>query len=160
GAAVEDVHHGHGQLLGVDAANVVIQAGAQALGRGLGAGQRGAQDGVGAQAALVGGAVQVDEHLVDGHLVQHIGADQGLGDLGVRVLVGTLLAIAVVAALVAVPQFASLIDAGGGAGGDRGAAHGAVLQVDLHLYGGVAPAVQDLAAYYVYDFDHLLHEIL
>ena len=40
---------------------------------------------------------------------------------------------------------------------DGGAAHGAVLQVDLHLHGGVAAAVQDLAAQDVNDFDHLLH---
>ena len=38
-----------------------------------------------------------------------------------------------------------------------GAAHGAVLQIDLHLNGGVAAAVQDLAAQNVNDLDHLLH---
>ena len=158
GAAVEDVHHGHGQHLGVGAADVVVQGGAQALGCGLGAGQGGAQDGVGAQAALVGGAVQLDEHLVDGHLIQHVGADQGLGDLGVHVVHGLHHALALVAALVAVPQLAGLIDAGGGAGGHRGAAHSAVLQVDLHLHGGVAAAVQDLAAQNVYDLNDLLHD--
>ena len=156
-AAIKDVHHGHGQLLGVDAADIVVQRSTQALSSGLGAGQRGTQDGVGAQAALVGGAVQLDEHLVDGHLVQHVGADQGLGDLGVHVLHGSLNALAVIAALVAVPQLAGLVDTGGSAGGDRSAAHGAVLQIDLHLDGGVAAAVQDLAADDIYDFDHLLH---
>ena len=157
GTAVEDVHHGHGQLLGVHAADVVIQAGAQALGSGLGAGQRGAQNGVGTQAALVGSAVQIDEHLVDGHLIQHVGADEGLGDLGVHVLHGGLNALAVITALVAVTQLAGLVNTGGSAGGDRSAAHGAVLQIDLHLNGGVAAAVQDLAAQNVNDLDHLLH---
>src|SRR5699024_11272603 len=64
-AAVEDVHHGHGQNLGVDTANVVVQGDAQALGSGLSAGQRSTQDGVSAQLGLVGGAVQLDEGLVD-----------------------------------------------------------------------------------------------
>ena len=141
GAAVEDVHHRHGQLLGVDAADIAVQAGAQALGRRLGAGQGRAQDGVGTQAGLVGGAVQVDQGLVDGGLIQDIHADQALGDLGVDVLHSLFHALAVVAALVAVPQLAGLIDAGGSAGGHGGAAHSAVLQIDLHFHSGVAPAV-------------------
>ena len=66
----------------------------QALGRGLGTGQRGAQNGVGAQTGLVGGAVQLDHGLVDGHLIQDVHADQALSDLGVHVLHGVLNAFA------------------------------------------------------------------
>ena len=110
GAAVENVHHRHGQLLGVDTADIVVQAGPQALSGSLGTGQRGAEDGVGPQAALVGGAVQVNEHLVDGNLIQHIGTDQGLGDLSIYVLNRGLNTFAHVAALVAVAQLTGLID--------------------------------------------------
>ena len=159
GAAVEDVHHGNRQLLGVDAADIVVQGGAQRVGGGLGAGQGSAKDGVGAQAVLVGGAVQINEHLVDGGLVQHVGADEGLGDLGVHALHGLQHALAQVAALVAVPELAGLIDAGGSAGGNGGTAHGAVLQINLYLDGRIAAAVQNLAADYVYNFDHLLHGV-
>ena len=106
---------------------------------------------------LLGGAVQVDQGLVDGGLIQDIHADQALGDLGVDVLHSLFHALAVVAALVAVPQLAGLIDAGGSAGGNSGTAHGAILQVHLDLNGGVAAAVQDLTAQDVNDLDHLLH---
>ncbi len=106
---------------------------------------------------LVGGAVQLDEGLVDGGLIQHVHAHQALGDLGVHVLHGGEHALAQVAALVAVAELAGLVDAGGGAGGHGGAAHGAVLQVDLHLNGGIAAAVQDLAAQDVNDLNDLLH---
>ena len=158
GAAVEDVHHGHGQDLGVGAADIVVQGGAQGLGRRLGAGQGSAQNGVGAQLGLVGGAVQLDEGLVDGGLIQHIHAHQALGDVGVHVLHGGEHALAQVTALVAVAELAGLIDAGGGTGGHGGAADGAVLQVDLHLNGGIAAAVQDLAAQHVNDLNDLLHD--
>ena len=156
-AAVEDVHHGHRQGLGVDAADIAVQGHAQALGSGLGTGQGGAQNGVGAQTALVGGAVQVDEGLVDGHLIQHVHAHQALGDLGIHVLHSSEDALAQVAALVAVPELAGLVHAGGSAGGHSGAAHGAVVQIDLHLNGGIAAGVQDLTAQDVYDLDDLLH---
>jgi hypothetical protein len=156
-AAVENVHHGHGQGLGVDAADIVVQGGAQALGSGLGAGQGGAKNGVGAQAGLVGGAVQGDEGLVNGGLVQHVHAHQALGNLGVHVLHGGEHALAQVAVLVAVPELTGLMHAGGSAGGHGGAAHGAVLQIDLHLHSGVAAGVQNLPAQYVYDLNDLLH---
>ena len=156
-AAVENVHHGHGQNLGVGAADIVVQGGAQGLGRCLGAGQGSAQDGVGAQLGLVGGAVQLDQSLVDGGLIQHIHAHQALGDVGVHVLHGGEHALAQVTALVAVAELAGLIDAGGSAGGNSGTAHGAVLKIYLNLNSGIAAAVQDLTAQDVNDFDHLLH---
>ncbi len=152
-------HHGHGQLLGVNAADIVVQGDTQGVGGGLGTGQGGAQNGVGAQTVLVGLAVQLDHGLVDGGLVQHVHADQALGDLGVHVLDSGLHALAHIAALVAVAELAGLIDTGGGAGGHSGPAHGAVFQVDLYLDGGIAAAVQNLTADYVYNFDHLLHSV-
>ena len=156
-AAVEDVHHGDGQGLGVDAADIVIQAGAQGLSGGLGHGQGTAQDGVGAQAALVGSAVQLDHGLVDGHLVQGVHADQALSQLGVHVGHGLLHALAQVAVLVAVAQLAGLVHAGGSAGGHSGAAHGAVLQDDLHLDGGIAAGVNNFTAEDINNFKHLFH---
>ena len=160
GAAVEDVHHRHGQLLGVDAADIAVQAGAQALGRRLGAGQGRAQDGVGTQAGLVGGAVQVDQGLVDGGLIQDIHADQALGDLGVDVLHSLFHALAVVAGLVAVTQLASLEDTGRSTGRNSSAAHvcaGVALNVNLNLNGRVAAGVHNFAADYINNFNVALH---
>ena len=156
-AAVEDVHHGHGQGFGVDAADIVVQAHAAGGGAGLGAGQGGAQDGVGAESGLVGGAVELDEQLVDRGLIQHVQADKRLGDLAVDVLDRLQHALAAVTALVAVAQLAGLVDAGGSAGGNGSAADGAVVQRDLDLNGGVAAGVQNLSGHHVNDFKVLFH---
>ena len=64
-AAVEDVHHRHRQHVGVDAAEVAVERQLELVGRGLGHGQRHAEDGVGAEPGLVVGAVEVAQHAVD-----------------------------------------------------------------------------------------------
>ena len=160
GAAVEDIHHGHGQGLGVGAADIGVQGQAQGLGRGAGAGQGHAQDGVCAQAGLVGGAVQVDHGLVDEGLVHGVHAGEGLGDLAVDGVHGLEHALAQITALVAVAELTGLVNAGGSAGGHGGtAAVGvqAVLHIDLHLHGGIAAAVHDLAADDVDDLKKFFH---
>ena len=157
GTAVQYVHHRHGQGLGIDAADIVIKAVAGGLGRGLGAGQRSAQNSIGAQTGLVGGAVYLNEHFINRSLIQNIQAQHGLGDLTVDVFHGHLYALAVVAALVAVAKLAGLVHSGGRAGGHSGPADGPVIQRDLYLHGGVAPGVQDLSCHDVYDFKILFH---
>ena len=156
-AAVEDIHHGHGQLLCVNAADIVVQGGAQALSRGLCAGQGGAQDGVGTQAALVGRTVQGNQLLVNRHLIQHILTHQGIADLGIDVVHSVLDALAQITALIAVTQLTCLINAGGRTGGNRSTAHSTVFQIDLYLNCRVAAAVQDLAADDINNLNHLLH---
>ena len=48
-------------------------------------GERSGDDGVGAEAGLVRGAVEIDECQVDAPLVVGLGAEQGVGDLAVHV---------------------------------------------------------------------------
>ena len=158
-AAVENVHHGNGQGLAVDAAQIAVQGHAQSLGSGPGHGHGHRQDGVGAQAGLVGGAVQIDHGLVDLGLVQGVHADDGVSDLGVDVGDRFGHGLAAVG-LAAVPQLAGLIDAGGSAGGHDGPAHDAVVQVDLRLHGGVAPGIENLTGMNIQDFKILFHNEL
>ena len=61
GAAVDDVHHRHRQDAGRDAADVLVERQAGRHGAALADGQGDAEDGVGAQAALVRRAVQLDQ---------------------------------------------------------------------------------------------------
>ena len=63
-------------------------------------------------------------------------------------------ALAHVACLVAVALFHRLMRAGRGARGDGGTAHGAVFKDHVHLDGGVAAAVEDLARVDVDDRAH------
>ena len=63
-------------------------------------------------------------------------------------------ALAQVALLVAVTQLHRLVRACRGAGGNGGAAHGAVFQRHIHLDGRIAAAVEDLASVDVDDRGH------
>ncbi len=56
-AAVEDVHHGRGQDAGVDAAEIAVERELEGVGGGAGDGHGDGEDGVGAELALVLGAV-------------------------------------------------------------------------------------------------------
>jgi hypothetical protein len=154
GAAVDDVHHRHRQHAAVHAAEVAVQRQARFFGRGAGHGHRHGQHRVGAQAALVVGAVQVDQRLVEEVLLGGVEAQHRLGDLGVDVLDGLEHALAEVARLVAVAQLDGFARAGGRARGHGRAAHGARLQQHVAFDGGVAARVQDLAADDVNDCAH------
>ncbi len=80
-AAVDDVHHRHGQQVGVRPAEVAEQRQAGGLRGRLGHGERDAEDRVGPEALLVGGAVQVDHGLVDQALLGGVEAEDRGGDL-------------------------------------------------------------------------------
>ena len=143
-AAVDDVHHRHRQQVGVGAADVAEQRQAGRLGGGLGGGERDAEDRVGAELGLVGRAVEVEHRLVDEALVVGVEADDRAGDRVDDAADGLLHALAEVA-LAAVAQLDRLEGAGGGAAGHGRAAERAVLEEHLHLDGGVAARIEDLA---------------
>ena len=156
-AAVEHVHHRHGQGLRVHAADVVIKAHAGGLGCRLRRREGRAEDGVRAETGLVRGTVYLDKHLVDRGLVKRVEADHRLGDLAVDVLDRKLNALAAVTAFVAVAQLAGFVHTGGCTGGDSRTADGAVVQRDFYLDSRVAAGVKDLAPHDVYYFKILLH---
>ena len=147
GAAVEHVHHRHRQqrrlAAAVELGEVAVERLAGVHRRRLGRRQGDAQQRVGAEAALVRGAVELDHRLVEGALLGGAGADQRRGDLAVDVgdRPGDALAGPGVAA---VAQLDRLELAGRGAGGHRGEAAGAGLERDFDLDGRVAARVEDL----------------
>ena len=143
-AAVDDVHHRGGQQPGADAAQVAEQRQPAVVGRGMGVGQRDAEDRVGAEVLLVLGAVEFDHPLVDGDLIEGVHAAQLVGQLVVDVVDGLQHPLAEVFRLVAVAQFPGLVDAGAGAAGHGRAAERAVGQLDVDLDGRVAAAVENL----------------
>ena len=156
-AAIDDVHHRHRQGAGRGAADIAIQRQVVRDRGGLGAGERDAENGVGADPALVLGAVELDQDLVDLDLVLHRHVAQGFVDLVIDGLDRLQHALAEIAVLVAVAQLDRLVGAGGGAGRNCGAADRAVLQHDVDLDRGIAAAVQDFAAD---DVDDGGHEVL
>ena len=147
GSGVDDVHEGHGQHVGVDAAEVAVERQGAALGGGSGCGEGDGEDGVGAEARFVSGAVGGPHGGVDAELVEGVLADEGGGEFAADVLHGLQDAFAAVAAAVAVAQFVGFVFAGGGAARHGGAADEAVGEGDFGFEGGVAPRIQDFTAF-------------
>ena len=117
-------------------------------------GERHAENGVGAEPALVRRAVELDHDLVDLDLLLDVHVAERFEDLAVDGGDRLLHALAEIARLVAVAQFDRLMRAGGGAGRHRRAAHRAVLQHHVDLDGGIAAAIENFAADDVDDGGH------
>ena len=81
-AAVEHVDHGHGQDLGIGAAEVFEERLAERRGGGLRVGERDAENGVGAELGFGFGAVEIDHDAVHRQLVKGVDAHECGGDLG------------------------------------------------------------------------------
>ena len=154
-AAVEDVHHGRGQDAGVDAAEVAVERELERGGRGAGAGHGDGEDGVGAELGLVLGAVDGDHGGVDEALVGGVHAGEFGGEDGLDVLDGVEDAFAHVVGLVAVAELDGFVLAGGGAGGDGGAAHGSAGEGDVGFDGGVSAGIEDFAGGNGDDLSHV-----
>ena len=153
-AAVEDVHHRHRQQVGVGPADVAVERQPGRLGRGLGHGERDAEDRVGAEVGLVGGAVELDHRLVDLALVVGAEALDGRADLLDHRVDGLLHALAEVA-VAAVAQLDGLELPRGRAARHGRAAERAVVEQHLDLDGGVAARVEDLAGADSFDGCHV-----
>ncbi|MPM30051.1 hypothetical protein SDC9_76593 [bioreactor metagenome] len=154
GATVEDVHHRHGKDVGRRTADVAVERQVGRLCGGVGDGQRDAEDGVGAQLALVRGAVEFEHGLVEEALLGGLEAQQLGGDLLDDVLDGLQDALAAVARIVAVTQLDGLELPGRSAGRDVGAALGVVVEDDLDLDSRVAARVENLAGVDEFDACH------
>jgi hypothetical protein len=109
-----------------------------------GGGHGHADDGVGAQACLGVGAVQVDQSGVQIGLAGPGPAAQQVGDLAGDRADRAEHALPAVAARVAVAAFDGLPAAGGRSGRHSGGPGAAVLRPDRHPQGGPAAGVEDL----------------
>ncbi len=154
-AAVDDVHHRHRQGARMRAADIAVERQVRLGRRRLGHRQADAQDCVGAQARLVLGAVQLDHRGVERFLLARLQARDSVEDLAVDGIHGLAHALAAIALLVAVAQFDRLMRAGRGAGRHGRTPLGAGFQRDIHLDGGIAPAVQDFTGAKVGDAAHV-----
>ncbi len=137
----------------VRAAQVPEQLQARGFGGGAGHRERDAEQGVRAEAGLVRGAVQIQQDLVDGALLDRVQADDGGRDLVEHTLDGLLHTLAAVA-FAAVTQFDGLMLTGGGTGGHGSPGQGAVVEGDLDLDGGVSARIEDLASSDLFDDGH------
>ena len=153
GAAVDDVHHRHGQHVGVRAADVTEQRKPGRLRCGLRDRQRHPEDRVGSQPGLVRRAVEVEESLIHQPLIVGAQPDDGGCDLVENGLDGLLHTLAAVAGP-AVAQLHRLVLTRGGARGHRGPRERAVGQGQLDLDRRVATGIEDFASSDLLDDGH------
>ena len=142
-AAVEDVHHGYGQGVGIHATNIAVERQAQGIRRGFGNRQAGAENGICAQFGFIRGAVQLEHHHINRHLLGGVPTDQRISDVVVDIVHCLRNALAQVAALVAVAHFERFVHARRCPRGDGGAAPAAVSQHNLDFYRRVAAGVKN-----------------
>ncbi len=116
-AAVDDVHHGHGEAVCVAAADIFVEGEIEIVGSGLGYGERYSEDGVGAEVALGLCAVECEHCLVDTDLVKSRHAYESVGDGAVYVGHSLGNTLAHITVFVAVAKLESLVYAGRCTGG-------------------------------------------
>ena len=146
GAAVDDVHHRHGQDFGVRAAEVFVEWKAKLRGGGFGRSQRDGEDRIGAENFFGRGAVEREHGGIDCRLLRAALADDGRGDLAVHVLDGLEHSLAQEAGFVAVAELDGFIFSGGCAGRHRGASDRPALEPDVNFNRGIAARVDHFAA--------------
>ena len=112
-----------------------------------------AEDGVGAETALVRRAVELDHSLVDMDLALGLHAADRLEQFTVHRLDGALDALAEIARP-AITQLNRFMRAGRSARWHRGAAHRAVFEHDVDLDGRITTAIQDFTPDNVDDGGH------
>jgi hypothetical protein len=108
------------------------------VGTSHGDGHRSAEDCVGAELRLVGGAVERDHRLVEFALVERVLALEQFGDRAIDRFNGLQHTLAEIDLLVAIAQFAGFEFAGGSAGRNGGTGHETVVERDVDLNGRVA----------------------
>ena len=137
-AAVDDVHHRHGEAVSVASADIFVEGEIEIVGSSLGYGERYTEDSVGTEIALGVSAVESQHGLVNLDLVECAHTLEGFGDGAVYVGHSLLHALAHVASLVTVAELESFVYAGRCTRGYRCAATCAGFEDYVYLYGRIA----------------------
>ena len=145
GAAVEDIHHGDRQNLGVRAAEILVKRESELCRRSARDGHRDAKDGVGAKLLLGRGAIKLAHHFVDGDLVEGVVADEFGSNVVGDITDSLENTLAKVASLGSVAQFDGLMLTRGGSAWNGGAPNGSACEMDIGFECGIAAGIEDLA---------------
>ena len=111
-AAVDDVHHRHGEDVSLHAAEILVKLQSQGFGCRLGCSQRNGEDGIGAQPALVFGSIELGQKVVKSALIQDIEAFKFRSDQFIDVAHRIENAEAQIASRIFVPELDSLEGSG------------------------------------------------
>ena len=150
-AAVDHVHHRHGQHMGTRPADPAEQRDARMRRPGLGGGERHAENRVGAEPGLVLRSVELDQPRVERPLVLGVEPHNSRRQLRIDIANGPENALAAIHALVAVAQLDGLELSGRRARRNSRASGRARLEHDVHLDRRISARVEDLAPVHACD---------
>ena len=114
-------------------------------------GHRHGQNGIGAQAALIRRAVEVDHDAVEHGLLRGVLSLQCRGDFAVDVADRLQRSFAQIARLVAIAQLYGFLFAGGSAGRHSGPSHASVGQINIRLHRRIPAGIENFTSDDLYD---------
>ena len=154
-AAIDDVHHRHGQDMRRNTADIAVEREAACIRRRLGNRHAGAEDRIRTDPALVRRTVERDHRQVDIPLVFGVECpDQHVADLGVHRIHGVDHALAQIPSLVAVAQFYRFMRPGRGTAWHSCTAETPVVEKDVDFDRGIASRIENFACVDVDDRGH------
>ena len=151
-AAIEHIEQRHRQGARAPATQGAVERLPASSGCGLGDSQGSGDQGVGAQAFLVGGPIQRQQHLVELLLRAGVLADQARSNDPVDVVHRLLYPLPPVALGAPVAQLPGLVRASRRPRGRRGPATHSVGEYDIHLDRRIPPAIEDFPADHFFNF--------
>src|SRR5262249_23044624 len=128
------------------AAEIAVKREARGMRRRVSDGQRHTEHGVGAELALVWGAVQIEQQFINRGLFERIVTEQLGRDGLVDVAYGQQDAFAEIAGLVGVAQLQRFMRSRARAARDGRPAHAAVVENYFYFESRIPPAIENLAA--------------
>ena len=139
----------------MNSAQVTVQRQIERVGGGASRCQRDRQDGIGAQAGLGRGPVELNHFPIERRLIGGVEAQQGRLDFLLDVGYGLEHALAQVAALVAITELNGFVFASGRARWNGCAAKASIGQEDICFDRGISARVKDLTRFNFNDFRHI-----
>ena len=137
GAAIEDIHHGHGKDICGCAAKITKQRKLVASCHGASSRHGNRENGICAESAFVFCAVEFDHFLIEATLIGGIEVGESVANFAVHILYRFEYALAQITVIVTVAEFDRFMFARGCAAGDNGAAMRAIDEGDFGLYCGI-----------------------
>ena len=153
-AAVEDVHHRHGQQIDRFTTQVTIKGELILGGCRAGHCHRNSEDRVCAEAGFIFRAVQFDELLINGTLLRGVHVGESIGNLAVHVFYRLQHALAEIAPVVAIAEFDRFMFTRRSAAGHNGASNRTVRKLYFSFDRRIAARVEHFAGANIADISH------
>ena len=151
GAAVDDVHHGNRQRLGIHPADITVERHAEQVCRRTRTSKRNTEYRISPEIAFGRSPVELKHRLIDTYLVGNLHSDNFRSNHIVYIGHGFQHALTQVTPLVSVAQLQRLMFTRGGTARNRSTAESTAGRRHLDLYRGISSGVDYLPCMYTYN---------